>query len=133
MSEITGWRVRSDRPRSPVNSPPRKRKYRVKNGSFRPSRCRSAATISGDALAPTYARAGSPGETACSTKITSDKTSRMSTAAESRRVTKRSINSPPHRHQVADGVATEVGDQAQHQHRDARDAGHPPLTEQLTQ
>ena len=91
MSEVTGCRVRSDRPRSPVNSPPRKRKYWVKNGSFRPSRCRSAATISFDALAPTYARAGSPGETDCSTKITSDKISRMSTAAESRRVRKASI------------------------------------------
>ena len=70
---------------------------------------------------------------ACSTKITSDKISRMSTAAESRRVKKRSIVSPPHRDQVADGVAAEVGDQAQQQHRDARDAGHPPLTEQLAQ
>ena len=60
---VTGCRVRSERPRSPVNSPPRKRKYWVKNGSLRPSRWRSAATISVDALAPTYARAGSPGET----------------------------------------------------------------------
>src|SRR3954469_5063651 len=127
MSEITGWRVRSDRPRSPVNSPPRKRKYRVKHGTFMPSRWRSAATISGDALAPTYARAGSPGETACSTKISSDSVSRMTTAAAARRVINANIALPPYRNEVADGVPAEVGDQAQRQHRDARDPRHPPL------
>ena len=63
----------------------------MKNGSFRPSRWRSAATISFEALAPTYARAGSPGETYCSTKITNDKVNRITTAAESRRVRKASI------------------------------------------
>src|SRR3954447_21653679 len=98
-----------------------------------PSRWRSAATISGDALAPPYARAGSPGETACSTKISSDSVSRMTTAAAARRVINANIALPPYRNEVADGVPAEVGDQAQRQHRDARDPRHPPLAEQLAE
>ena len=70
---------------------------------------------------------------ACSQKTTKDSTSRMTSGEPSRRSRNRSSSLPPHRHEAADTVSAEVGDQAQQQHRHARDARHPPLAEQLAQ
>lgn len=96
IAESTGWPLKIDWPRSPVNSPSMKCQYRVHRGSSSPSRRRASATSAAEAISPPAARrAGSPGAISSRKKTTSVTMTRIGTLIRRRLASSLSIGHRP--------------------------------------
>jgi hypothetical protein len=102
ISQIAGWRVRSDAPKSPWTAPPRNRRYWMYTGWSSPSWWRNRARSAAVPLSPSSNSATSPG-IRCIPKNTRMLTPRSTgTSCTSRRATYFSIGAsrtsrpPPH-------------------------------------